>query len=940
MKNQYFYYLSFLCLVVFFSCKIAPIQQETKVVWPEVRQTAKPWTRWWWHGSSVTKKGITAELEAYQKAGIGGLELTPIYGQKGDENNFINYLSPEWMNMLEYTLKEANRLDLGVDMATGTGWPFGGPWVDADMASKYMAHKKYVLKEGQRLNQKIEFIQSPLLRKVRSSDLKMKDLSEPIAGNKNLQKLALDQVRFEKPLPLQTLIAYADNGKSINLTDKVKEDGLLDWVAPAGNWNLYAVFQGWHGKMVERAAPGGEGNVIDHFSTTAINKYLKKFDTAFKGRNIQTLRAFFNDSYEVDDASGQADWTPDLLVAFKKRRGYDLQAYLPALFGEDTDEINKRVLSDYRETISDLILTTFTQTWAKWALKNNGIIRNQAHGSPANILDLYAASDIPETEGTDMIKIKMASSAAHLANRSLVSAEAATWLGEHFTTNLADLKRNVDRYLAGGINHIFYHGTSYSPPEEAWPGRLFYAAVHANPRNSLWHDLPVLNNYITRTQSYLQEGTPNNEVLLYLPAYDRYATSRSEMLEHFDGLTMGKKDTVKTFVREVAEWLQGQGYGYDFVSDKQLTTLDMKAGKLTNGANAFTVIVVPETQYMPLSTLKKLLAFANKGIPVIFQNKLPATVPGLADLESRKKAFNELITSSNKENIIVDKNLATAFDQTTIERETFVDNGLEFNRRSHKDGTTYFIANWSENNQDGWIELSSKAKSVVIFDPMTDKFGLAKTRLNNNGKLELYLQLNKGVSIILKTFNEEVIVKNWLYLKKKGTPINLNGNWELSFLKGGPTLPPTQILPELKMWTDLNNDAFNKFSGTAKYTLEFPKPKAVNNGWVLDLGKVAEQARVVLNGKKIGTSFGPIHQFYIPKNVIKATNLLEVEVTNLMTNRIIDLEKSGGQWKNFYNINISANKRENLGTDRVFTAAHWTPRPSGLSGAITLTVVE
>ncbi|HET9486985.1 MAG TPA: glycosyl hydrolase, partial [Chryseosolibacter sp.] len=64
----------------------------------------KPWTRWWWHGSAVTKEGLTAEMEAYQKAGIGGLEITPIYGIVGEENHFVNYLSPEWIQLLVHVL--------------------------------------------------------------------------------------------------------------------------------------------------------------------------------------------------------------------------------------------------------------------------------------------------------------------------------------------------------------------------------------------------------------------------------------------------------------------------------------------------------------------------------------------------------------------------------------------------------------------------------------------------------------------------------------------------------------------------------------------------------------------------------------------------------------------------------------------------------------------
>ncbi len=89
-------------------------------------------------------------------------------------------------------------------------------------------------------------------------------------------------------------MAYNPNVKPIDLTDKVNKDGQLQWSAPAGSgdWTLYALFEGLHGKMVERAAPGGEGYAIDHFSKTAAQNYFKRFDEAFKGYDISYLRSF------------------------------------------------------------------------------------------------------------------------------------------------------------------------------------------------------------------------------------------------------------------------------------------------------------------------------------------------------------------------------------------------------------------------------------------------------------------------------------------------------------------------------------------------------------------------------------------------------------------------------------------------------------------------
>ena len=102
------------------------------------------------NGSAVTKEGLTKEMEAYKKAGLGGLEITPIYGVYGTEKQFVNYLSPQWMDLLRHTLREAERLDMGIDMATGTGWPFGGPWVSLEDACKNMEFKTYELKAGQK----------------------------------------------------------------------------------------------------------------------------------------------------------------------------------------------------------------------------------------------------------------------------------------------------------------------------------------------------------------------------------------------------------------------------------------------------------------------------------------------------------------------------------------------------------------------------------------------------------------------------------------------------------------------------------------------------------------------------------------------------------------------------------------------------------------------
>ena len=106
------------------------------------------------------------------------------------------------------------------------------------------------------------------------------------------------------------------------------------------------------------------------------------------------------------------------------------------------------------------------------------------------------------------------------------------------------------------------------------------------------------------------------------------------------------------------------------------------------------------------------------------------------------------------------------------------------------------------------------------------------------------------------------------------------------------------------------------------------------------MGRVAESARVKLNGNELGVLINTPYRIRIPKELLKEQNTLEVAVSNLMTNRIIDLDRRGVNWKKFYNTNMPPRRRENAGPDGLFSAANWTPRESGLIGPVALIPVE
>jgi len=933
--NRFLYIFLLIALTGITACN-----QKQSVNWPEITNETKPWTRWWWHGSTVTNNGLTANMEEMESAGIGGVEITPIYDVKGFEEQAISFQSSEWMKVFEHTLIEGKRLGLGIDLANAAGWPFGGPWVGAEDACKNVHYKKYSLKGGQKLEERISYVQEPMLTSIGNS-LDISEIKFPITSNSNLQELALTQVRFEKPLPLQSLMAYSNSGTILDLTKEVGADGKLNWQAPDGNWELYAVFQGWHGKMVERAGTGGEGNVIDHFSEEALRKFLKDFDDKSKEIDVSGLRAFFNDSYEVDDASGQSNWTPLFFEEFKNRRGYDLKHYLPALFGNDSESVNSRVLCDYRETISDLLLERFTRVWADWAKTHNAVIRNQAHGSPANILDLYEVSDIPETEGINPMRIKMATSAGHVSGKPLIACEAATWLDEHFLATLDAVKQNLDRYLANGVNHIVYHGTPYSPLEEKWPGWMFYAAVHFAPTNSWWNDLKTINQYITNCQSFMQNSTPDNDILLYFPIYDSWSDRGSSLLKHFGHKT-------ESLTKELSEMLMAKGYTFDYISDKQIQKLTVDNKQISAPGANYKTILIPFCNHIPLKTMQQLMSLANSGANIIFQDQLPESVQGLANLENRKQIYETLVKSINLKDegdfsafetgngkLLVGSNIEGMLTSVKVKNEELAELGLWFNRVEREEGTCYFVSNWSDKKVDKWVSIQSSGQQAALFNPMNKKVGKAKIRKTNDGQSDVYLQLNPGETLILQWYPNKIDLNTYPLWQVSEEQTLLQDDWDISFVNGGPTLPASYKTTELSSWTE-QSEELEKFSGTASYKTSFKKPQGNALAYQLNLGKVRESAVVFLNGKKLNTLVGPVFQVTIDSKMLKENNQLEIHVSNLMANRIIDMDKQGMNYKKFYNINFASKKPENRDGNGVFTAAKWEPLESGLLGPVRL----
>ena len=830
---------------------------------PSPTQEAKPGIRWWWMGSAVDKENLGWNLDQYAKAGIGAVEITPLYGVQGNDKNDIPYLSPRWMEMLRFVEKKDKELGIETDMATGTGWPFGGPWVPLSEAAC-----------------KAVFVDTIVDVKKKLMDINF--------------TLPEKERNFAK---LKVIKAYPVAGAT-----KKKR--------------VIALYESRTRQMVKRAAPGGEGYVIDHFDSTAVAHYLAHIDSAFTASGTPFPHTFFNDSYEVYGAN----WTPNLLTEFENMHGYKLQDKFPEFL--DGDAI---VVSDYRETLGEMLLHNFTKQWTAWAHKHGAITRNQAHGSPANLIDCYAAVDIPEIEGfgltdfgikglrkdpgktrpnfSDLSMLKYAPSAAHITGKKYTSSETFTWLTEHFRTSLSQMKPDMDLMFCAGVNHMFFHGTAYSPKNDPWPGWKFYASIDMSPTNSIWRDAPELMKYITHCQTYLQWGQPDNDFLVYLPVRDMWRTNTKKWLMMFDIHSMAKK--APEFIKCILD-IDKAGFDCDYISDQYLRSCTYKNGMIETAAGTrYKALVIPGNNIMPSDVIQHISQLKAQGAKIIKGDNTEAMAKA-ANPEMMRKLY-----------------------------------GLKLIRRSNKYGHHYFIANLTDHDIKAQVPIATGENAALWYNPMNGSYHAAV--INERG--ELAINLKSGESRILLSAQKESAP--WLQDKKlrmaktepqtidKGESIDLTANtWKLSFTEEAPKVEETFSLQGLKTWESLSDKA-QVTMGTGVYETTFKLSKEqAKKQWSIDLGDVRESARVYINGHYIGCAWAVPYILHCKDALSKGKNTIRIEVTNLPANRIAALDREGVKWRKMKEINVVDINYKKTTYDK------WEPVPSGLNSTVKLVEVK
>ena len=852
---------------------------------------ARPIVRWWWFGPSVVKPELEKEMNYMKEGGFGGFEVQPTYplatdGQYPGLRNF-KFLSPEFFDMLGFTAAKAKELGLRFDLTLGSGWPFGGPMFNHEEAAQTIAELGPVaVQPGQAT------VAAPAPAPAQGEPRPvMAALLGPVTD-------AAPGASPYLPLPVADRTAQlpANLHGATHVTFFTATDPALI--------------------QVKRPALGAEGYIVDHYGTAAIQKFIDQIalpEINACGPNVPF--SIFCDSLEI---SGEG-WTPNFLAEFKQRRGYDLAPLLPALFDNNFPQ-GADIRGDYGKTVAEIFDDNFVKTFAKLAQDHHTRFRIQAYSTPPTTLMTYADANLDEGEQYNWRQFsgtRWASSASHLLDRPLASAEAFTWLHSPvFMAAPIDIKAESNLQFLNGVNQLLCHGWPYTAPGVEYPGWRFYAAAVFNEKNPWWIAMHDINDYLARASYLLRQGAPANDVALYLPEEDAYTAMTPTSLQ----LAAAGGGILGPHVSNLMPAILDSGYNLDFIDDGVLALRGQVDGAtLAFGASKYKIIILPDVTRIPLATLEKFADFANHGGILIATGALPSQSPGhratASDNQTIQHLSQQLFSGPDAKGIVttperLGATLISKLPPDVAYSRTHSE--LGFIHRHLDGGELYFLVNTSNQPVSDTAIVRTDGLHPEWWDATTGRIGAATNTKSYAGAT--------GISVNLPPYGTQFLVFTNRQLPSPGlasegrpAPIDLSTDWKATFQNSAPEASPApRQVATLGDWT--TDPALKYFSGTATYEKEVvvsaAQLAAQGFEWYLDFGPgapanvpggntgnpsranfqppVGDAAVVWVNGQRAGAVWCPPYRVEVTSLLKPGANQIRIQVGNRAINYMAD----------------------------------------------------
>lgn len=884
---------------------------------------ARPYVWWHWMGSNFSKEGITADLEAMRHAGIGGATIFNLTSavQESHAPTLDNpwpdqtYRSPKYWEAMRHAAAEAKRLGLEIGLHNTVGYSTtGGPWVDEERSMQRLRWSQSSITGGARVTVSLPVPEIPTYTGWGKTGNKLTFRKEvavlavPAGSDKPLQP---DQVR--------------------DLSKLLREDGTLEWDAPAGSWVVYRFIHASTGASPHPVPDDVLGRTLE------VDK-LSRERTAFHWDNVlgplkQELGEAVGDSFKhllIDSyEAGYQNWTPAFREEFTRRKGYDPLPWLVTLgtpFTLDGKIPRACVLVSEKDTARfewdyfDVIRSLFQENgWepASARLRAEGLaLQFEPYGGRFDTVAGAALADLPMVEfwtGSEGNVSPTVIAGARAAGRAVVGAEAFTGRPEisQWTETPAALKRTGDGAFTRGVNRMVLHHWVHQPFSDRYqPGMgMGWWGTHFS-RNQTWAEPGrEFYRYLGRVQAVLQRGETPVHFVSVGQAAGGDAIPREELLT---GVSV--KDG-RIVLRS------GRSYAFLHVPHDG-TLLPEIAAKLRELLAAGATIVAPKPVRSP--------SLAGQPAADAEIARLAAELWGGGKEALRTASPGTLIASNDPEAGLRALRLRP-FHEIAPEGDAKLKIGVHHRRTGAID--VFFIANGAESEAAFTFSTDSAGRLPELWNPETGTMDTAPLWSVAEGRVRVSLRLGSAKSILLvlrraapagtdplvaveapagwratgsatgrTTLTSETPLSGVARFASgtvatfdlaPAAPVTLPGAWSVE-LRPKLGQRSTLSLDKLVSLSSLETPAARYFSGTAIYTTTVDIPAALlgtGKRLRLDLGDVRDLVSVRLNGLDLGVLWHPPFERDITAAARAGANTLELAVTNTWHNRLVGDEQ-------------------------------------------------
>jgi hypothetical protein len=862
--------------------------------------SARPWVFWHWNNANVTSNGISADLEAMQRVGLGGAIVLDVVESFAPPRGTAEFMGAEWRKLFQFAVREGARLGLEIGMANGPGWNgSSGPWITPELSMQKLVFTNVSVSGPARFSAVVPQPDiSPRRRDALNSEVVFKN--------------------FYRDVQLVAFPATSNNVVSrsavVDLSAKLGADGKLDWDVPAGDWIIQRIGCTSTGASTRPPVVGGNGLECDKLSKAALQVHF----TNMIGRLAATAgpltgKTFTSTLIESWEAGWQ-NWTPRMREEFQRRRGYDPLPWLTCVAegiservranntawntnryfrSFDSVEMSDRFRWDYNQTLAELLAENYVGHMAELAHQRGLNLKMEGYDLPFGDEATYTArADEPMSEfwttkaawakGFNERKAAQMASVAHVYGKKIVGAESFTSdEKEKWTLHPAAIKSLGDSQFCYGVNRFMFHRYAHQPYLDRAPGATMGPwGLHYERTQTWWEMSGAWHEYLARCQFMLRQGLYVADLLYLRPEVPNqtYFTPNPPVPD---------------------------GYCHDEISaEALLTRVTVKDGRLTlpDGMN-YRVLVLPPVQTMTPELAVKIKALVSEGAIVVATTNAPTASPSLANHPQCDEqvaqttgaiwgdADGKRITQHalGKGRLIQGESLGKVLLGIKAIPDLASDVKLNWIHRRTPDNDIYFIANPSTN--------SVTAKCIFraglipeIWNPETGEQNKIRSSPKGTPASERTL-----VTLSLGPTDSAFVIfrhRNFRPLPWVENPTNIvagiSGPWTVAFNPrwGGPT---EAKFPQLTSWTDSTNAGIKYYSGTATYRTTFTEKSPLNKNTrcFLELGDVQVMARVKLNGKDCGVAWRSPFRVEVTQAIRPGNNELEISVANLWPNRMI-----------------------------------------------------